>query len=459
MKKYLICIVLLLSITNKIYSANITTFVDSCDYIVIKNVTLQSVFCHKDFCLTQKTPTKVHLVFNSPNYPFTFTFDSLQCLQMGFTLNGLHSHISNILKSRCTTTSIPPTPNAGDSLIAKKIDSLILYTKKLDTTHVDTSLVQRIQLQQIIDSLSTLIGKSINDTTHTYILNEISNLISKLDTSNIDTSLVAQIDYTLKFDSVLIKLNELVLKVVDTTQVDTSLINYIAQLDSIIYYLKNQSPADTITHKYLDSILHRQDTICLPSILQVNDSLVASKLDSLIFYTKKLDTTQVDTSLINYIAQFERQNDTLSAILNKLDTTRIAILTEIKDSIGSLIIATKKNNDSLQLALIIDSLTQTNIILSKIENLLKKDCIGSNETYYINGTNNIFLNSSEVCSYTVTVIDGEVSYTENGVTSPFNLPTGYTGTTSFKNGANYLINSVSFTGVSGLSKAIIKVIK
>ena len=53
-----------------------------------------------------------------------------------------------------------------------------------------------IQLNQIIDSLSTLINKSNIDTTHTAILNDIKELIAKLDTRSIDTSLVPTIDYS-----------------------------------------------------------------------------------------------------------------------------------------------------------------------------------------------------------------------------------------------------------------------
>lgn len=137
------------------------------------------------------------------------------------------------------------------------------------------------------------------------------------------------------------------------------------------------------------------------------------------------------------------------------DTTHTAVLRQISDSITSLINTTIRNNDSLQLVQIIDSLVNLTAILNE----LKHDCIGSNETYYINGTNTISINSSEVCSYTITVIEDTIGFTENGVTSPFNLPTGYSGTASFRNASNYLINSISFTGSSASSKAIIKIIK
>ena len=479
----------------------------------------------------------------------------------------------SLWQSLCSTTTPTPSPNAGDSLIAGKIDSLILATKKFDTS-----------------------------------------------------------------------------------QIDTSLINYIGQLDSIIYYLKNSSSEDTTTHKYLDSILHRQDTICLPPILQVNDSSIYKLISNIIticedtairvkvicdtcrdvehtpiciqltapiikklskdkksgggvpsksisgnvgdilqatlvsyydckssakvgidsifyagqnvtvgynftiiscplpqeaipeyvqfgdpicwyrdssgtvtFYTeiRSKNTTDnndvistfllepngsivLDTTGLNLIACPNGTYTTtiecfdvlittnelnagsevrITCITNtinsttKCDTTVNGIVTDLSayliqigDTFGlcgsyiapidTLIVKTidstyYKQLDSIKLLLIQlkDTLINTNVLLTNIHNEVKKDCIGSNETYYINGTNTISINSSEVCSYTITVIEDNVIYTENSVTSPFDLPVGYSGTASFKNGANYLINSVSFTGTTANSKAIIKVIK
>jgi len=145
----------------------------------------------------------------------------------------------------------------------------------------------------------------------------------------------------------------------------------------------------------------------------------------------RVQICNVDTSL-------NLKVDTTNAILYRLenkgttDTTHTAILREISDTLTHL---------------------------AEIVNELKSDCIGSNETYYINGTNTITLNASEVCSYTVTVIEEKLQYSENGVTSPFDLPVGYTGSSSFKNGSKFLINQVSFTGTTANSKAIIKIIK
>lgn len=117
------------------------------------------------------------------------------------------------------------------------------------------------------------------------------------------------------------------------------------------------------------------------------------------------------------------------------------------------------NNDEQTLKPILDTLSDQNSILKDYFLKQENDCIGSNETYYIDGTNTITLNASEVCSYTVTVIEEKLQYSENGVSSPFDLPVGYTGSNSFKNGSKFLVNQVSFTGTTGNSKAIIKVIK
>ena len=127
-----------------------------------------------------------------------------------------------------------------------------------------------------------------------------------------------------------------------------------------------------------------------------------------------------------------------------------------RDSFYALINELKTIDDSLVLKSILDTLSDQNSIL---KDYFLNDCVGSNETCYINGTNTSALNASEVCSYTVTVIEEKLQYSENGVSSPFDLPVGYTGSNSFKNGSKFLINQVSFTGTTGNSKAIIKVIK
>lgn len=119
-------------------------------------------------------------------------------------------------------------------------------------------------------------------------------------------------------------------------------------------------------------------------------------------------------------------------------------------------------NDTLNsgaLSNILDTLSDQNTILKDYFLKQESDCIGSNETYYINGTNTITLSASEVCSYTIVVLEGDIDFTENGVPSPFPLNVGYSGSNSFKGGAKFLINQVSFTGLTGGSRAIIKVIK
>ena len=152
----------------------------------------------------------------------------------------------------------------------------------------------------------------------------------------------------------------------------------------------------------------------------VKDSLKLLALDNLV---RNTDTLIRNTDTIkNYLYQIKLKQDTSNLLL-----------TEIRDSIGSL--------------------------KSYFGDLLKEDCTGSNETYYINGQNTISINSSEICSYSITVIEDEVVYRENGITSPFNLPVSYNNTVSFKQGTKYLLSPIQFTGLNLNSKAIVKVIK
>ena len=456
------------------------------------------------------------------------------------TINRLDSILASIKRQ----SSIDTTHTA---ILQQIQDTLINKLSLLDKSDIDTSLVQVIQLNQIIDSLSVLINKPSLDTTHEAILNNIYTLIGKLDTSSVDTSLVPAIDYsellyalinkgydTSQVDtaldkhilldstqvrilndsikvwftqplevskdtthqSILSEIKELLTVInsrIDTTQIDTSLIpaiDYTQLLYALINKSYDTSQIDTALDKHilLDSTLVRiiNDTLNVRFV----DSTYYTTLDSIKYYLSQDDSIEIcfDTITFNsYVTNLptticngdsavrvqicnvdstlnaivRQKVDTTNAVLKRIelkgstDTTHEAILAQIKDSITSLITATLKNNDSLQLAQIIDSLTN----LSAIVNELKSDCTGSNETYYINGTNTITLNASEVCSYTVTVIEEKLQYSENGVASPFDLPVGYTGSNSFKNGTKFLINQVSFTGTTGNSKAIIKIIK
>ena len=167
------------------------------------------------------------------------------------------------------------------------------------------------------------------------------------------------------------------------------------------------------------------------------------------------DTVRVLDSVRVYFEKIPLDTSNKAILLSILDTLSENNKSQ-RDSFNALINEAKTIDDSLVLKTILDTLSDQNSIL---KHYLKSDCIGSNETYYINGTNTITLNSSEVCSYTITVIEDKVSFTENGISSPFDLPVGYSGSNSFRDGSKFLINQVFFTGTSINSKAIIKVIK
>jgi len=171
-----------------------------------------------------------------------------------------------------------------------------------------------------------------------------------------------------------------------------------------------------------------------------------------------IDTVRVLDSVRVYFDQSPLDTSNRAILLLILDSLSENNKAQ-RDSFNALINEVKTIDDSLILKNILDSLSDQNSILKDYFLKQENDCIGSNETYYINGTNTITLNASEVCSYTVTVIEEKLQYSENGVSSPFDLPVGYTGSNSFKNGSKFLVNQVSFTGTTGNSKAVIKVIK
>jgi len=171
-----------------------------------------------------------------------------------------------------------------------------------------------------------------------------------------------------------------------------------------------------------------------------------------------IDTVRVLDSVRVYFDQSPLDTSNRAILLLILDSLSENNKAQ-RDSFNALINELKTIDDSLILKSILDSISDQNSILKDYFLKQENDCIGSNETYYINGTNTITLNASEVCSYTVTVIEEKLQYSENGVSSPFDLPVGYTGSNSFKNGSKFLVNQVSFTGTTGNSKAVIKVIK
>lgn len=145
----------------------------------------------------------------------------------------------------------------------EKIDSLInvsngilTATKKLDTTSIDTSLIQHIQLQQIIDSLSVL----INDSTYSLILNNIYSQILRLDTTQIDTSLIDYFEeWNRNNDTLSAILHEL--KLADSVFVlnrDTAIVKVIGLKDTLYTYDLDTSVVYAIDSTYytqLDSII------------------------------------------------------------------------------------------------------------------------------------------------------------------------------------------------------------
>ena len=484
------------------------------------------------------------------------------------TINRLDSILASIKRQ----SSIDTTHTA---ILQQIQDTLISKLSILDKSDIDTSLVQVIQLNQIIDSLSVLIQNPSKDTTHTAILNDIKELISKLDTSSIDTSLVPVIDYSDLFyalinkgydtsqvdtaldkhilldsssvrilndsikvwftqplevskdtthQTILSEIKELLTVInsrVDTTQIDTSLItpiDYTQLLYALINKSYDTSQIDTALDKHilLDStsvrLLNDSIKVYFTQPIEINkdtthNAILSEIKELLTLINSRVDTTQQDTSLDKTI----KLDSTLVRIINDtinvrfIDSTYYTQLDSIKyylsidDSIeicfdtitfqtyvtnlptticngDSAVRVQLCNTDSTLNAIVRTKIDTTNAILYRIESKAssdtthetilqrieentKSDCIGSNETYYINGTNTITLLASEVCSYAITVIEDVVSFTENGVTSPFNLPTAYSGSTSFKNGSKLLVNQISFTGVNATSKAIIKVIK
>ena len=383
------------------------------------------------------------------------------------TINRLDSILASIKRQ----SSIDTTHTA---ILQQIQDTLISKLSILDKSDIDTSLVQVIQLNQIIDSLSVLIQKPSKDTTHTAILNDIKELISKLDTSSIDTSLVPVIDYSDLFYA-------LINKGYDTSQVDTALDKHIL-LDSTSVRILNDSIKVWFTQPLEVSKDTTHQTILseIKELLTVINSRVdTTQQDTSLDKSIKLDSTLVriinDTLNVRFIdSTYYTQLDSIKYFLSLDDSIEICFdtitfqtyVTNLPTTIcngDSAVRVQLCNTDSTLNAIVRTKIDTTNAILYRIESKAssdtthetilqrieentKSDCIGSNETYYINGTNTITLLASEVCSYAITVIEDVVSFTENGVTSPFNLPTAYSGSTSFKNGSKLLVNQISFTG-------------
>jgi len=107
----------------------------------------------------------------------------------------------------------------------------------------------------------------------------------------------------------------------------------------------------------------------------------------------------------------------------------------------------------------IDSVGNENVVsgINDLINEVKVECNGINKNYYINGTNTIVLNSGTICSFSLLVLNDEVLYSENGISSPFNFQTGFS--LSKSNFSKLLNSNITITGRSGASQAIISVIE
>lgn len=271
MKKILTILYIILSYS--LYAqTSYPVVLDSSCFVTIKLNTAGTsrMYCRKDLLRMHRYTDRVDLIYTDNNL-LVASWNITQAANYGYTLDGLAIYLYGLLNSGCVAATPPPSPNAGDSLI---FSELYKINNRIDTTQTDTSLSTTIQLNSLIDSTNKILG-----------------LAYHFDKSDVDTSLIPQIDYTQL-------LWALINKGYDTSQVDTSLVQVI-QLQQIVDSLSaliNKSTLDT-THAAILST--------------INDS-INSKFSQLISI---VDTTQTDTSLINYASQ-------LDTIRNLLDTIR-----------------------------------------------------------------------------------------------------------------------------------------
>lgn len=293
-------------------------------FISFINVNAQNFNCVKTI---QKNGCSIDL-YNSTNNKvgdidlsnFSWYYQTLQNIKISDDIN-----VFNLINT-CITT--PTWSSLADSLNSWKVQcSVASIPSNLDTTQVDTSLINYIfQFDTTINRLDSILAniknKPINDTTHTAILALIQDtLISKL-------------------------------SLLDKSDIDTSL-SQVIQLNQII--------------DSLGKLINKEDTIH------------TSILNSIYSFMSRLDTTNIDTALVNYIFQFDRQNDTLSAILNtiktKQDTSNQAILNMIKQNLSdSLRTSVYVNNDSINVHVLNSVVDSTYyVLLDSIVKLLQKD--------------------------------------------------------------------------------------
>lgn len=156
----------------------------------------------------------------------------------------------------------------------------------------------------------------------------------------------------------------------DTSSQDTSLV-----VPSLIE--NTNTLLEAILLRNLDTTHTDTSLVQSEQLYQIIDSLgvINEKLNHLY----KLDTSQQDTSSINYYSQFDRQNDTLSSILyaikTKTDTSNAYILEQIRINIAdSLRTSVYINNDSINVHVLNNIIDSTYyLLLDSIVRLLQED--------------------------------------------------------------------------------------
>lgn len=375
------------------------------------------------------------------------------------TINRLDSILANLK----TQTSKDTTHTAILQFIQ---DSLNSKLSRIDKSDIDTSLVQVIQLNQIIDSLSVLINKPSLDTTHEAILNNIYTLIGKLDTSSVDTSLVPAIDYSELFYA-------LINKGYDTSQIDTALDKHIL-LDSTQVRILNDSIKVWFTQplEVSKDTTHQSILSEIKELLTViNNRVDTTQQDTSLDKSIKLDSTLVriinDTLNVRFIdSTYYTQLDSIKYYLSLDDSIEICFDTITFQTYVTNLPTTICNGDSavrVQLCNVDSTLNEivrtkvdsTNAILYRIEN---KSPINydTQEHFEVAGTGStLTLSANNYHSISYTIISGTANV-DLGGTIINGLPSGYT--------ANYesttlLTNQITITTVSSVSRVIITTIK
>jgi len=88
------------------------------------------------------------------------------------------------------------------------------------------------------------------------------------------------------------------------------------------------------------------------------------------------------------------------------------------------------------------------------------ECVGDNQTFYIDGTNTVTLTGDTFCFYSIMVDRGSINVSEAGVPSPYDWQQGMPTTPITKNNACHLLqNDVIIVGSSSNARARISIIR